>query len=379
MSADVSVNTPATRLATRLAFFAAGFIIACWAPLVPYAKENVGADEAQLGLLILCLGIGSILAMPVTGVLSAKIGAKPIIVGSGTLIALFVPFLIIAQSPLFLGLALLCVGASLGSLDVAMNVHAVEVEAASDKPLMSGFHGMFSVGGFVGAGGVTLLLSLGLGPVAAVLVGSVVTLAAILFAAPRLIAVRGGEPLKLVLPKGIVLLLASLAAVTFLTEGALLDWGALLLLERDLVGVEQAGIGYMLFAAAMTIGRLTGDRLVSALGGFRILLWGGIAAVAGFVMILAMPGMVGVFSGFVLIGLGAANLVPVVFSAAGRQKVMPASLAIAAVTTTGYAGVLAGPALVGFVAHWSSLVGAFWMLAALMALVPVFSGKATRG
>lgn len=365
-----STNTSDTRLATRLAFFAAGFAMSCWAPLVPFAKARSGVDEAQLGLLLLCLGIGSLIAMPVTGWLSARSGSRPMILLGGIGMALCLPVLAAAGQPWLLALALLLFGASLGTLDVAMNVHAVAVERESDRPLMSGFHALFSVGGFGGAGLVTLMLSQGLSPLAAAGVGSAVALAAVLGAAPRLLRAQGGEPPKLAVPRAAVLLLAGLAAITFLVEGALLDWGALLLVGRGLVEPAGGGLGYMLFSIAMTVGRLTGDRIVMALGDRRVLVQGGLLTVAGFAILLSWDWQPGALAGFVLIGLGASNIVPVLFSLAGRQTVMPPALAIAAVTTTGYAGILAGPALIGFASHLTSLPIAFWMLAALMAFIP---------
>ena len=370
-------DTARTRLATRLSFFAAGFAMACWAPIVPFAKAQVGVSDGELGLLLLCIGIGSLVAMPVTGWVSAQFGSKPMVLAGGLGLVALLPVLAVVHDPLLLAAALLGFGASLGAIDVAMNVHAVEVEKAATRPLMSGFHAMFSLGGFAGAGGVTLLLSHGVAPLSGALCGSAIALAAILLAWPRLLRVQGGRPPAFVAPRGAVLLLAALAAVSFLVEGAILDWSALLLLGRDLVAPPQSGLGYALFSVAMTIGRLTGDRVVQALGNRRTLLWGGVLTVAGFALLLVVPGLAAL-AGFVLIGLGTANIVPVLFSQAGRQAAMPASLAVAAVTTIGYAGVLAGPALVGFVAQLSSLPAAFWLLAGLMALVPLCSRPAAR-
>ncbi|MCE6960817.1 MFS transporter [Cereibacter sphaeroides] len=374
-----SADTAATRLATRLAFFAAGFAMSCWAPLVPFAKANVGAGDAQLGLLLLCLGIGSLLAMPVTGWISAQLGARSMILTGGIGMVLCLPPLVAVGEAWLLAGALLLFGASLGTIDVAMNVHAVEVEKAARRPLMSGFHALFSVGGFAGAGGMTLLLSQEVPPTAAAICGSAVALAAVLLAGPRLLKARAGEPPAFVRPRGLVLLLAALTAVTFLVEGALLDWSALLIVGRDLLEPAKGGLGYMLFSVAMTLGRLTGDRVVLALGDRRVLVLGGILALLGFVLMLLAEWTPLAMAGFVLIGLGAANLVPVLFSLAGRQTAMPAGLAVAAVTTTGYAGILAGPALVGFVAQATSLSAAFWMLAAMMALLPIFARVVARG
>ncbi len=370
-------NTARTRLATRLSFFAAGFAMACWAPIVPFAKAHTGVSDGELGLLLLCIGIGSLVAMPVTGWISAQYGSKPMVLAGGLGLVALLPVLSVVHDPLLLAASLLGFGGSRGALDGAMNVHAVEVEKAAAKPLMSGFHAMFSLGGFAGAGGITLLLSQGIAPLSGALCGAAIALAAILLAWPRLLSVQGGTPPALVAPRGAVLLLAALAAVSFLVEGAILDWSALLLLGRDLVEPSRSGLGYTLFSVAMTIGRLTGDRVVQVLGNRRTLLWGGVLTVAGFALLLVVPGLAAL-AGFVLIGLGTANIVPVLFSQAGRQAAMPASLAVAAVTTIGYAGVLAGPALVGFVSQLSSLPAAFWLLAGLMALVPLCSRPAAR-
>jgi predicted MFS family arabinose efflux permease len=364
-------------IATRLSFLAAGFVMACWAPLIPFVKANADVDEAQLGLLLLCLGIGSVIAMPLTGHFSAKTGAKPMIMLGGIGLVLILPFLAALSTPLALAAALLFFGASLGTIDVAMNVHAAEIEKARGRPLMSGFHAMWSVGGVLGAGGMTLLLSQGVSPVTGSIVGAVLALAALLYARPRLLVAQGGEAPAFVRPRGIVLLLAVLAGITFLVEGAVLDWSALLILERGLLEQGMAGLGYMLFSVAMTIGRLTGDRIVGFLGPRRVLLWGGIVTLAGFGALLLTDRTPLSMAGFVLIGLGAANLVPVVFSAAGKQTIMPPGLAIAAVTTTGYAGILLGPAAMGFISHATSLPTAFWMLAALTAIVPLCARVAT--
>ncbi|SDD30971.1 Cyanate permease [Belnapia rosea] len=372
-----SADTARTRLATRLSFFAAGFIMACWAPMVPFAKANLGVTDGELGLLLLCIGIGSIIAMPLTGWVSAQVGGKPMILAGGFGLVSVLPALAVVTDPLLLAAALLVFGASLGAIDVAMNVHAVEVEKAARRPLMSGFHAMFSLGGFAGAGGMTWLLSREVSPLTGAVCGSGLGLAAILVAWPRLLQVQGGKPPALVAPRGIVLLLAALAAISFLVEGAILDWSALFLLDRDLVEPTQGGLGYTLFSIAMTAGRLTGDRAVQAVGNRRTLLWGGLLTVAGFVLLLAAQGMAALV-GFILIGLGTANIVPVLFSQAGRQTAMPAGLAVAAVTTIGYAGVLAGPAAIGFVSHATSLSIAFWLLAGLMALVPICSRPAAR-
>ena len=357
------VDNRSARLATRLAFLVAGFGIASWAPLIPFAKQRLGADDGLMGLLLLCLGAGSVAAMLRTGPMCARHGCKPIVIGTGLVLALALPFLALASTPWTLGLALLVVGGALGSLDVSMNVHAVEVERDAAIPLMSGFHAMFSVGGFIGSALVTFLLSASVTPLQCTLLCAVAMIATMAVASSRLVeTARATEAHELAWPRGAVLLLAVLAAACFLVEGAMLDWSALLLTTESLAAPAQAGLGYALFSVAMTAGRLGGDAVTARIGDRATMFWGGIAALAG----------------FMLIGLGASNVVPVLFRRSGAVPGISAAMAVSAITTVAYAGQLLGPAAVGFVSHLTNLPTAFWLLAALIALVPIFAARVTR-
>ena len=375
-------DSPATRLATRLAFWVAGFGVACWAPLVPFAKQRLQVDDGTLGLLLLCLGVGSVVAMLRTGPLCARYGCRPVVLAGGAGLVLLLPLLALVGTPWLLGVVLFGFGGALGSLDVAANVHAVEVERDAGRPLMSGFHALFSVGGFAGSALMTFLISLSVSPLAGTLVCSVLMAVAMVFAQPRLLAGGPAQPAPgdaaaLVLPRGPVLLLSVLAAVTFLVEGALLDWSALLLIDTGLAPAAQAGIGYALFSVAMTAGRFGGDAITARFGDRTVMAMGGLVAIAGFAVLLLARRIEPAMVGFVLIGLGASNVVPVLFRKAGSQREMPAALAVSAITTTGYAGYLMGPAVVGFVSKLAGLPAAFWMLAGLMCLVPVCARRAT--
>jgi MFS family permease len=270
----LTADSPATRLATRLSFLVAGFGYGCWAPLVPLTKLRFGIDDHILGLLILCIGIGSITAMVVTGMLATRVGSKPILLGSGFGFALMLGLLPLAGTTTVLACILFGFGATLGALDVAMNLHAVEVEKGAARPMMSGFHALFSVGGFAGAAFMTFLLSLQVATLMGTAICAILMAVAMAMAAPRLLdtgATPGGP--MFALPRGVVLVLAVLAGVTFLVEGALLDWSALLITETQLVPVAQGGIGYMIFSIAMTVGRFSGDWLSSRLGDLRTMLW----------------------------------------------------------------------------------------------------------
>lgn len=365
-----SADQHAAKLATRLGFLVAGFGLACWAPLVPFAKERLAVDDGTLGLLLLCLGIGSVPAMLLTGLLCARLGTKPIIIASGVGLAVMLPLLAVAATPAALAIALFAFGAALGSLDVAVNIHAIAVERAEGRALMSGFHAQFSIGGFAGSGLMTLLLALQVEALIGAAICACLMVAAMLLTGPRLLRARPDQsgPL-IVLPHGFVMLLAVLAGIMFLVEGAMLDWSALLLATTMHLPAAQAGIGYILFSIAMTAGRLGGDAVVNRIGDRAALFWGSSIAIAGFVILLTVPVPMLAMTGFLLIGLGASNLVPILFRKAGAQRRMAVELAVAAVTMVGYAGVLLGPAAIGFVAQLTSLQTAFWMLAALLVIV----------
>lgn len=365
-------DRPATRLATRLLFFVAGFGYSCWAPLVPFVKIRLGIGDDILGMLLLCIGAGSIVAMAVTGALAARFGGKTIIIGSGFGFALALALVAVSNTTFTLGLALAAFGATLGALDVTMNLHGAEVERAAGTPMMSGFHAHFSIGGFAGSAFMTFLLSKHLGIVPGGFIASAVMIAAMAVITPRLLDGRASKEGPLfALPRGTVLVIAFLAAITFLVEGALLDWGALLITENALVPVDRGGMGYMVFSIAMTVCRLAGDAVSARYGDRNTLVWGGVIALAGFVTLLFAPAAGFALVGFALVGVGCSNIVPVFFRRASAQASMPPGLAIAAVSTTAYAGILAGPAAIGFVAKAAGLHTAFWMLAGLLALVPV--------
>ncbi|KQQ47533.1 MFS transporter [Duganella sp. Leaf126] len=363
---------PQQRLSTRLAFLAAGLAMAAWAPLVPFAKQRLGLGEADLGLLLLCLGAGSLMAMPAIGLLTSRFGCRIVMLVSGLCVCLIMPALAFAPTPLTLGATLFGFGASLGALDVSMNVQAVIVERESGGRLMSGFHGLFSVGGFVGAGLMAAMLWFGLSPVAATVIVAVLVALALLGGAPHFLrepeaADRDGP--VFVVPHGAVIFIGLLCFLCFLAEGAILDWSALLLTAEQGMDAARAGLGYAAFAVAMTIGRLTGDRVVARLGGKRVMLLGGLCGAVGFFTSVVAPSAPLALLGFLLVGLGASNVVPILFTAAGNQRAMPAGLAIGAITTLGYAGILAGPAVIGFVAHASSLNLAFVGLGCAMLVI----------
>lgn len=358
------------KLATRLSLFIAGFAIACWAPLVPFAKDRIGAGTAEFGTVLLMLGLGSVIGMPAAGMLSGRIGTRYVIIAGAVGAALALPLLGSVPDAVSLGASLFLLGMSLGAIDVAANIHGAEVQSAAGVPLMSSFHGMYSVGGLIGALAMTAAVAAGVPTPVASVVAAAVVVACIVVASPRFFATRtvSNAPL-FVVPRGGVILIGLLALITFLVEAAVLDWSAILLIQVKRVGESVSGVGYTVFALTMTLGRLTGDRVVASIGNRRALLVGALVTGLGIVVATAADGLGWILLGFALTGLGAANVVPVLFTLAGEQKRMPAADAIAAISMVGYLGVLMGPAVIGHVAGGIGLGPTFGLLAVLMAVV----------
>ncbi len=362
--------------ATRVAFFIAGFAIAAWAPLVPFVQARLGLDARGLGLVLLCLGMGSMLAMPLAGALTARFGCRQVLVASTLVACLAFPFLLVVENHLALALALFIFGAGIGCLDCAINIQAIIVERAAARPMMSGFHGLFSVGGIAGAGGVSLMLLMGLTPLPAALVVVGLILLALALSMRHFLGEGGeGSQSGFAWPRGVVLLIGALCFVLFLAEGALLDWSAVFLTSVRGVDPAQAGFGYAAFAAAMTLGRLLGDRVVGSVGAGRIIVLGCLIAGSGFLLATLLADWRLVLCAYALVGLGCSNVVPVLYSATGRQRVMPGNHAVSAVTTLGYSGILLGPAAIGFVAQATSLPIAFCGIAALLALAALAGSR----
>lgn len=365
--------------ATRLAFFIAGFALACWAPLVPFAQARMHADAAMLGTILLCLGFGAVIGMPLASVLSGRAGTKPVIIASGVGLLVTLPLLAMLHTPLSLGVCLALFGASIGAIDVAANIHGIEVQQLADTPLMSGFHGMYSLGGLAGASGMAALLWAGSSVTQAAVLAAIVVLLCLLLAVSGFLMtkVRESHPL-FVVPRGCVITIGVLLFMIFLAEGAMLDWSAILLTQYKQVALSEAGSGYAAFAIAMAVSRMVGDSLVARFGERATLVAGFIITALGIMATAWASSYFGVMLGMVVAGFAAGNIVPALFNLAGRQRAMPTQLAVAAVSMMGYLGVLAGPGVIGHAAQHVGLISAFHGVAILVGLMVLLVPGVTR-
>ena len=355
--------------AARAFFFIGGFGTATWAPLVPLLRERLMVGDDVLGMLLLCIGVGSLLTMPLSGALAMRLGCRRVVM---TAAVLFAAILLLVSCVDTLSLAVpivLIFGAVMGCIDVVVNIVAVLVEKGIGRRVMSGMHAFWSLGGFVGAGlyGVWVGL-LGLTPFqsTAIAAGLILLLTAVF--GRHLIPYGGGGGALLALPRGIIVFVGMTAFIAFLSEGAVMDWGGVYLTTVRGMDLALAGTGYSVFSAAMLMMRFLGDRVVQRIGALLVAVGGALLAFGGILLVMFAPVDALLYVGFFAIGIGSANIVPVFFSLMGRQNVMPVSAAVSAVSTMGYLGILAGPAAIGFVSSLTTLQTAFAMLAALSIL-----------
>ena len=350
-------------------FFIGGFGTATWAPLVPLLRERLMVGDDVLGMLLLCIGVGSLLTMPLSGALAMRLGCRRVVM---TASILFAAILLLVSCVDALSLAVpivLIFGAVMGCIDVVVNIVAVLVEKGIGRRIMSGMHAFWSLGGFAGAGlyGVWVGL-LGLTPFqsTAIAAGLILLLTAVY--GRHLIPYGGGGGALLALPRGIIVFVGMTAFIAFLSEGAVMDWGGVYLTTVRGMDLALAGTGYSVFSAAMLTMRFLGDRVVQRIGALLVAVGGALLAFGGILLVMFAPVDALLYVGFFAIGIGSANIVPVFFSLMGRQNVMPVSAAVSAVSTMGYLGILAGPAAIGFVSSLTTLQTAFAMLAALSIL-----------
>lgn len=380
---DTATLLSTQRLATRLSFFSLGFATAAWAPLIPFAQQRLNLNHADFGLLLLCMGIGSMIAMPATGALVKRWGCRPLIALALMLLMVLLPSLTMWSSIVTMAVALFIFGSAAGCLGVAINLQAVVVEKHSVRALMSSFHGMCSLGGLTGAMLVTALLAVGLSPLMSTL--SVVMILLVIggVAIPScLTSFEQDEkphedttqaPKKFYRPDGIILLIGMMCFIAFLSEGAAMDWGGIYLTSKYQLNPAFAGLAYTFFALSMTTGRFAGHILLKQWGEKNIVTYSAIGAAIGMAVIVTAPVWQVVVLGYALLGLGCSNIVPVMFSRVGRQNNMPKAAALSLVSTIAYTGSLSGPALIGLIGEWTGLSTVLTGVAVLLFIIALLN------
>jgi MFS family permease len=368
------------RYAVAAMFLVNGFLMGSWAPQIPFMLPRHQISEFVLGLLILLIGIGAITAMLWTGWLINHFGSRGVSIFfafvacgafAGTVLAPTIPLAVPA---------LLLFGASIGSMDVAMNANAVEVERRLDRAIMSSSHGFWSLGGFVGGGaGGWIISSLGVDGHALIAVGA--ALLALIAAAPFLVTEahhheeHNATP-KYVWPRGAAIyILGFMALFSMIPEGAVLDWAALYMSKELGAAIAASGLAFACFSGAMALMRFAGDGVRNRFGAATTMRFSGFVAAAGMLAGGLAPNGAFAIAAFGFSGLGIANMVPIAFSAAGNQPGLSPGAGISLVTLIGYSGILVAPSSIGFVAEHIGFRVTYITLALALAAVAMLAGN----
>ena len=360
-------NLTGARLSVLIVFFVHGLVFSTWVSRIPAVQSNLGLSSSRLGFALLGVAAGSIVSMPVAGWLVSRFGSRLVTAMSSLWFALALAPPAFANSALTLALALAFLGLAAGAMDVSMNAQGVVVERLAQRPMISGFHAAFSVGGMVGSGLGGLVAKMG-ADVRDHFVG-----AAALYLLLVAVAVRGLVPAAADTSHGhhglrLTPAIAGLGALSFcffLSEGAVADWSALYLSKSLGAGPAQAAAGYALFSMAMALGRIAGDSLRSRFGAVFLVRLGSLSAAAGLGAALLFARTPPALAGFTMVGFGCSIIVPITFAAAGNLPGASSGGVLAAVVAAGYLGLFAGPPVIGMAAEAISLRWALMIVVGL--------------
>ena len=360
------------RWAVIVMFVINGWCNAHWVARIPDAKTKLGLSEGTLGIALFSAAVGALIAQVLSGWLISKYGSRRVTLGFALFLCVAVALLgnLWSLPTMMLGLALH--GAGIGGMDVAMNVQATEVERGYGKPIMTSFHGMWSVGSLLGAAlggliaGVPLSINLHLPLVGLVSAGIV------WFAARALINDDNSQHEKsgasFAFPKGALIGMGVMAFCVLCAEGAVADWSTLYMRDSLRLPPQSSTLAFALFSGTMAVGRFIGDAITQKLGQANVLRGSGALIVIGIISVIASSAAIPVIFGFMLMGAGLCCVFPLILSMASRVPGISAGLAISAMATMGYTGFLVGPPTIGLLAEiftlrWAlSIIGLFGLL-----------------
>ena len=372
------------RIIVLLAFFINGALLATWVTRIPEIQKNLSLTEATLGLTLLGISFGVLTALSLADSFIAKFGSGKVSVVGGVLMCIILPMMAVAPTIIVLWIALFVFGGAMSAMDVAINDQAIMVEKESQKPLMSSFHAAYSVGGLAGALIGAFFANIPFfKPFYHFLLIAFISIILLLISNRYFLPSGKREqtpqkkksPFKL--PERALWVLGLIAFSSSIGEGAMADWSAVYLSSALKTTASFAALGYAAFSITMTIGRLVGDRIIKRFNPKSIVQFGSFIATLGLTLAILTKSPYVVMIGFAAIGLGLANIVPIAFSAAGNRKGISASEGIAGVASIGYAGFLAGPPMIGFLAEATSIRIAFIAVAIIVGSL-MFTSKAIK-
>ncbi len=381
---STSINASAlTRWASRTQFFSSGFVFATWGVHIPTVKAHYAVDEAELGFAMLAAGAGALLGLTQASRWIGRCGARDTARLCGTVYALLLCGLLAMPSYVVLLCLLAVFGVLTSMFDVSINTEAAQLELRNGQPLMSGMHGMFSLGGMAGAMTGGAVLAVGLAPEWHLILVAVVMALAIAISAgwmlPKEATSFSGSDAGFQLPRGALAVLGLLAALGLIAEGAVYDWSVLYLKQELGSSQSHAALAYASFSAAMAAARFGGDAMRARWASGVLLRFSACMAAASMALVLLADRPWIALLGFAGVGAGLANVVPILFAASARVPGVEAARGIAAVSAVAYLGFMAGPPGIGFLAQISSLTAALYVVVAFAVALAVFARHADAG
>jgi MFS family permease len=369
------------RWAVAAMFLANGFVMGAWAPQIPLLLPRHQIAEGTLGLLILVLGMGAVGAMLFSGRLIARFGSRAVLSAFSLALVPALPAIVFSPSIPVLALFMAVFGAMVGCMDVAMNAQAVEVERRLHRAIMSSSHGFWSLGGFVGGSAGSFIIA-HLGSEEQALITAAGALVLVISAMPFLLTAAPQPPTTQAAPRARLLprdlrlwLLGFMAFFSMVPEGAVLDWAAIYLTKELGSDVFRSGLAFAFFAGAMAVMRFAGDHVRNRFGAVRTLRISGLIGAAGLMGGALAPADWVAVASFAIAGLGVANMVPILFSAAGNHPSVPSAVAISTVTMVGYCGILVAPASIGWVAEHLGFRPTYAALSLLLVVVALLAAR----
>jgi len=354
------------RWASRAQFFCSGFVFATWGVHIPTVKAHYGVDEAQLGLALLAAGVGALLGLTQASRWIGRYGAARAAGVCGSIYALLLAGLLMAPGYAALLVLLAAFGIATSVFDVAINTEAAQLELKGGKPLMSGMHGMFSLGGMVGATTGSAAIAAGMAAHHHLLLVAAAMALTVSLSAQRMLpkeataSASAAEGFRM--PRGTLAVLGVLAALGLIAEGAIYDWSVLYLQQELGSPQQQAALAYASFSAAMALTRFGGDALRARFAPDVLLRGSALLAALSMTLVLITDTPWMALIGFAGVGVGFANVVPILFAAAARVPDVDPAQGIAAVSAVAYLGFMSGPPVIGFLAQLSSLTAALYVV-----------------
>ncbi len=364
--------------AAKFSFFLAGFAMAAWAPLVPYLKERLGIGHLELSQIILLMGAGSIIGMATTSILIKFLGVRKTLGISAVILLLSIVFLVNAQSYYVAAIAIFIYGVTIGCMEVGSNIYGTLLENEYQRVLLPVMHGFYSTGEIVSLSVIAFMLQISFGIELAIIAPVLAVFALFTLFVPYLSNKKTYQKESFALPRGIVLILALISSFILMVEGSMLDWSALLLMQKTDLAINLSSSAYIVLVVFLAIGRFAGTSLIERFGIFKVLFSGLALSISCLVLIFMTNNLYLLYIYFALLGLAMANVLPIVISLSGRQKKMSTVAAISSVSSCGYGALIIGPALIGFIAERSSLNHAILSLGILGVLVCLTAAKALK-